>query len=129
MLQVPALSRLRVVPLALQTSGVVELNVTCRPDVEVAINALGTVPKDWLPGDTKVMACGATVTAKEFTTGAALANAALPAWLAVTVQVPTPIRLKAALATVQTVGVLDANATVRPEVEAATSGSGAVLKT
>jgi hypothetical protein len=69
--QVPAVNSVSVVPLAAHTVGVVESKATVRPDVEVATRAAGVVPRTWLPGETKVMACAPTPTANEFDTGAA----------------------------------------------------------
>ena len=50
----------------------------------------------------------------------------LPAWLAFRVQVPADTRVSVVPLTVQTPGVLDANDTVRLDVELATKAGGAV---
>lgn len=54
-LQVPDASNTKVLPLTVQTTGVVEVIETGRPELEVATNAGVTVPMVWLPGDAKVM--------------------------------------------------------------------------
>lgn len=72
--QLPAASRVSVVPLAVQMLGVVEAKATVKPDVEVATKGAGATPKVWLPGESKVMvwAVSSTDTVKVFdTTGAA----------------------------------------------------------
>jgi hypothetical protein len=54
-LQVPDATNTKVLPLTVQTTGVVEVIETGRPELEVATNAGVTVPIFWLPGDAKVM--------------------------------------------------------------------------
>ena len=51
--QLPAASRLSDVPVTVQSP--VEVNVTASPDVAVAVNVRGPVPKVWLPGFAKVI--------------------------------------------------------------------------
>ena len=55
----PALSSVSVLPATVHTLGVRDINDTGRPDVAVAARATGAVPKVWLPGDAKLMACAA----------------------------------------------------------------------
>ena len=55
--QVPAVSSVSVVPLAVQKLGVVEAKDTTRPDDEVATKAAGATPMTWLPGVVNVMVC------------------------------------------------------------------------
>ena len=74
------------------------------------------------------MVCAAALMTKERVTESAAATVALPAWLAVTVQVPTPSSVALLLATVQTAGVDDTRATARPELALATSATGVGLK-
>ena len=65
--QLPAVSSVRVVPLVVQTPVVVDTNDTVRPEEAVATSAAGAVPSVWLPGETKVMLCavsGAAATLK-----------------------------------------------------------------
>ena len=65
--QLPAVSNVRVVPLAVQTVGVADTNETARPEEACATSAAGAVPKVWLPGEMKVMVCainGAAATLK-----------------------------------------------------------------
>lgn len=54
------------------------------------------------------------------------AKVAFPAWLAVTVQEPAATKLNVVLLTVQTLGVLEAKVTARPELADALSAAGAV---
>ena len=125
-LQVPTATNVRVVPLTVQTAAVLDSSNTGRPDVDIAAKGAGGVPSVWLPGEAKVMVCAAGTTAKEFDTVAAAAKVLLPAWLALTVQVPTAASVSVEPLTVHTPGVADANNTVRPDVELATSAGGAV---
>ena len=70
------------------------------------------------------MDCVAGATVKVLATTTAASKLALPAWLALTLQVPTVTSVNAAPPTVQTAGVLEANVTVRPDVALATKGTG-----
>ena len=126
--QVPALTNASVLPLTVQTAGVLDAKPTTRLDVAVAISAAGAVPKVWLPGDRKVMVCAAAATVKVFVTGVAAVKPVLPAWLAVTEQMPAPTTVRTVPLTVHTDGVVDAKLTLRPEVAVATSVSGATPK-
>ena len=56
--QVPAATSVSVLPLTVQTLGVVDVKDTVRPDVEVAASAAGAVRRVWLPGDANVIVCG-----------------------------------------------------------------------
>ena len=58
---------------------------------------------------------------KEFETTGAAAKEALPAWLALTVQVPVPASVSVVPLTVHTLAVVDAKDTARPELDVATS--------
>jgi hypothetical protein len=51
---------------------------------------------------------------------------ALPAWLALTEQLPAPTRVSVEPLVLQTSGVVDANETTRPDVDVATRAAGAV---
>lgn len=124
MVQVPTATRVRLVPLVVHTAGVVDANETSRPRLEVAARAGAAVPRVWLPGPVKVMVCTAGATLNERTTGAAAENTVLPAWLAVTLQLPTLMRLSTVPLTVQTVGVVELKLTARPEVAVATRAAG-----
>ena len=73
MAHVPAPTSVSAVPLTLHTLGVVDSNVTARPEVAVAIRAAGAVPSVWLPGEMKEMVWVPAATVKEFETGAAAA--------------------------------------------------------
>jgi hypothetical protein len=59
-------------------------------------------------------------------TTAAAANVALPGWLAVTVQVPAATSVMLVPLTVHTLGVVDANVTVKPDDAVADSAGGVV---
>lgn len=52
----------------------------------------------------------------------------MPAWLALTVQVPNPTKVRVALFSVQTVEVVEAKDTGKPEVAVATSEIGVAAK-
>jgi hypothetical protein len=54
-LQVPEASSTRVLPLTVQTAGVLDVIDTARPEFDVASNAGGAEPMVWLPGDAKTM--------------------------------------------------------------------------
>jgi hypothetical protein len=58
-LQVPAATSVSVVPLTVHTPGVVEVIVTGRPELDVAVRVMGAVPSVWLPGEAKVIVCDA----------------------------------------------------------------------
>ena len=73
MVQVPADTRLSVVPLTVHTEGVLDANCTVRPELAVADSAAGAVPMVWLPGDVKVMVCAASATVTLCATGDAAA--------------------------------------------------------
>jgi hypothetical protein len=53
--QLPAVTNVSVLLFTLHTTGVVEVIVTGKPDVALALKAVGTAPKVWLPGDVKLM--------------------------------------------------------------------------
>jgi hypothetical protein len=127
--QVPAPTSVAAVPLTVHTPSVVDANDTGRPDEAVAVSATGPAPKVWFAGVAKVMVCGVRATSKEFETFGAAARVASPAWLATTVQVPAAASDKVVPLTVHTAGVVEANATVKPEVAVASSGAGAVPRT
>lgn len=74
--QAPALTKVTVVPLTVQTLGEVEANDTAKPDVDVAVKAAGTRPQLVLTGAAKVMVWavrGAAATTKDWLTAAAAA--------------------------------------------------------
>lgn len=72
---VPMVSSDRVVPLTMQTLGVVDAKDTASPDVEVATNGAGATPMTWLPGEVKVMVCAVKATATANDCGTAVAAA------------------------------------------------------
>ena len=127
--QLPAASKPSVLPLTLQVAGVRDANATTKPDVLVATNGAGAVPSVWLPGDAKLMVCAssaAAATVNEFEAGRAGAYTALPAWLALTVQVPAASSVNTVPLTLHTLWVVDSNNTGKPEVAVASSGAGAL---
>ncbi|MDP3820015.1 MAG: hypothetical protein Q8R33_00935 [Burkholderiales bacterium] len=74
--QLPTATSVSVLPLTVQTLGVVDANDTARPDEAVAASAGGAVPRVWLPGDVKLMVCassGAAATVKLTDTAGAAA--------------------------------------------------------
>ena len=56
MVQVPADTRVSVLPLTVHTAGVPDANCTVRPELAVAAR-VGVVPMVWLPGDTNIIVC------------------------------------------------------------------------
>ena len=126
--QVPAATSVNVVPLTVHTVGVVEPKTTTRPEVELAVRAVGADPSVCAPGELNEMSCPAAATLKVCTTGAAAANTALPGWLALTVQLPTATRVRVLPLTVQTAGVVDPNDTGSPDVAVATKAGAGVPK-
>jgi hypothetical protein len=117
---VPAVNKVSVLPLRVQTLGVVPANVTASPESELALNVTG-VPTVSAPGDAKVIvwlgstAPVADATVKLLTTGTALLYVEFPSWLAVRLHVPAVIRFKVLPLTEHTTGVVDVTTTVRPE--------------
>ena len=71
---------------------------------------------------------GATETEKLRVTAVAAAVLALPAWVAVMLQVPAATSVNVLPLKPQTVGVVDANDTTKPELAVATSAGAAVPK-
>ena len=131
MLQVPTAAKDSVLPLAVQTPGVVDAKLTPRPELALADSGGAAMPSVWLPGEANVMVCainGAAATVNELVTGAAAATPALPLWLAVMLHVPAATSVTVLPLTVQTPAVFDAKLTARPEVAVATKAGGAVPK-
>ena len=129
MLQVPSATSVKLLPLTVQTPGVVDARATARLALLVATKAGGGLPSVWLPGEAKLMdwaSSGAAATAKLRDTAVAAAKTALPGWLALRLQVPTASSVKLLPLTPQTLGVLDARLTGKPELALATSAGGAV---
>lgn len=125
MVQDPALTSVSVVPLTVHTLVVVEASVTTRPELDEATKAGVAVPKAWLPGVTKVMDCAAGTTVKLRATMAAAAKVVLPGWLAVTEQLPALSKVTVVPLTLQTLGVVDAKDTARPDVDVAVNAGAA----
>lgn len=108
MLQVPADTSVSVLPLTVQTKGVLELNSTPRPDVAVADRAGGVVPSVCVAGAEKLMVC-APITKKDFGWVGAAAKVLLPDCEAVTMQVPGATKVSVVPLTVHTDEVLVVN--------------------
>ena len=66
--QVPAVSKVKLLPLTVQTSGVLDTNTTVKPELDVASNAGGGLPRVWLPGAAKLITCGMARMVKLFNT-------------------------------------------------------------
>ena len=114
-------------PPAVQTEGVDVVNVTCRPDDEVA----DTVTGDW---DRALSASAPNVivwltlsTVNDCCTDGATLKVALPAWSAWMVHMPAATRVMVVPLVppvVHTNGVADVNVTVRPDVAVAETVNG-----
>jgi hypothetical protein len=76
---VPAMRKVAVVPLTVQTLVVCDANVTASPEVAVAVRVKG-VPTVCVAGVLKVIVCGCPLTVKLWDTGVAAAQVVLPAW-------------------------------------------------
>lgn len=61
--QLPKVTRVKALPLTVQTAGVVEAKDTGRPDVAVATKGAGAEPMVWSPGDVKLIVCAANCVA------------------------------------------------------------------
>ena len=94
----------------MHTEGVVDAKPTFNPDEAMAART-GVVPNAWLPGLLNVMLCVAAVTENDCVTGVAAAKFALPACVAVIVQVPAPN----SAAVVQMEGLPEPKLTGNPE--------------
>lgn len=79
MVQEPALTKVKLVPLTVQTPVVDDDSVTARPELAVAAKAGVAVPRAWLPGVTNVMVWLACNTVKLRDTIAAASKVVLPA--------------------------------------------------
>jgi energy-converting hydrogenase Eha subunit G len=124
MVQVPAATRVTVVPDRVQADGVAEANVTVRPEEALALTANGDEPKCWLDKGPKAMVWAPGVTWKVWLTGVAADQLALPGWLAWMVQAPAAAIVTVVPDTVQ-VGVVAAKATAKPELAVAVTANGA----
>ena len=62
--QLPTATSVSVLPLTVQTLGVVEAKLTASPELAVAASAGGVVPSVWLPGEAKLMVCAPAPTLK-----------------------------------------------------------------
>ena len=115
------------VPLAVQTVGVVDENVTGRPDDAVPLTVIGDSTSVLAPGLTNVMVCVALVIANVRVIDGAAAYEPLPGWLATTEQEPGATNVIVAPfgpLEVQAAGVVVVNVTARPDVAVALTASG-----
>ena len=106
------------VPPALQTDPGLAVNVTGKPDDAVAETVIGDCDRDCDEMFANVIVCEAFVTEKLRFTFAAAFHPALPAWLALTVQVPvfsSVIDEPFVPPAVHTVAVVVVNVTGRPD--------------
>ena len=128
MVQVPAATSVKEVPLTVQIEVVLEAKLTVSPLDAVALSAQG----DWLRvravGAVKVIALAALLKVIERKTCVAAAQAALPAWVALTLQTPVFIKVKEVPLTVQIEVVLEAKLTVSPLDAVALSAQGDWLR-
>ena len=120
MMQVPAERALTVEPLTVQTAGVVELKITARPEVAVAL-AVVLPPTASVAGEKDIvpMLCGALPTVMFCVTWEAALKFAFPAWSAAMVQVPAEMPVTVEPLTLQTAGVDELKVTARSEVAVA----------
>ena len=58
-LHVPAATSVTVLPLTVQMLAVFDVKLTARPELALATSAGAAVPRVWLPGAAKLMACAA----------------------------------------------------------------------
>ena len=123
MVQIPEAMKVAVVPETVQTDAVVEAKLTAKPELAVATIARG-VPTVCVLGALKVMVCAPMVTAKLCNTGAAAAQAELPACLTSMVQLPVATNEAVAPETVQIEVVSETKVTAKPELAVAASVSG-----
>jgi hypothetical protein len=100
-LQVPKASKLKALPFTVHTLGVLDANVTSRPDEALANKVMGWRVKARLPGDTKLMLCAPKATLNDWLASAA-AKLTLPACAAPSLQVPALSRLTLLPLTVHT---------------------------
>jgi hypothetical protein len=120
MVHVPALTLVTVEPLTVQTAGVVELKVTARPELAVALTV--EVPASASVAGAKVivpMVWLALPIVIFWVTCVAALYVEFPAWSAATVQVPADTPLTIESTTVQTAGVVELKVTARPELAVA----------
>ena len=115
------------VPPAVQTTGVLVLNVTGNPDVAVALTVTGESASVLFASAAKVIVCATFDTVKlRVTAGAALYTES-PDWVARTVHVPGPRSVIVAPLVpplVQIEGVVELKSTVRPDDAVATTITG-----
>ena len=116
----------RLVPATEQTAGVRLVSTTGRPEVAVALTAIGAALKGTVGRAKKLMLCEAGLTVKLCVTAGAAAKLALPDWLAWTEQTPPAAMVKRLPETVQTAEVEVAKTTGRLEVAVAIRAMGAV---
>ena len=105
--QEPAATAVKVVPLTVQTDAGLAAKPTVNEDDAVADKA-AVLPMAGAVGEAKVIVCASPLTEKLTVTGVAVGKLVLPAWLATTVQVPSVIGDSVLPLTVQTADVVDA---------------------
>ena len=119
MVHMPAATRVTVDPDTVQTAVVVEANVTGSPEVAVAETVKGGSVAARLGSGGKSIVWLPLKTVKVCATWGAGLKLALPAWSAVTLQVPVARMVTVEPETEQTLGVVVSKATGRPELAVA----------
>lgn len=116
MLHTPTASNVTLPPFKAHMFGVVDVNSTEKPEVELAVKL--NTPDVTVRAEIglNVIFCVSLVTVKLRLTFCADAKVASPICELTMVQVPIVIKVTCCPATVQTAGVADANVTVKPEV-------------
>lgn len=105
-MQEPAASKFALLPLTVQTAGVVEANVTGSPDVAVALSVT-EVPCAVAGMAGKVIVCECSVTANVLETSGAVAQVESPGCDATNKQVPADKLVTTFPETEQTLGVVE----------------------
>jgi len=130
--QVPKLTSLTVAPETVHTSGVVEVKLTGRPELTVALTVNGAVPNEglngWLESVPKAMVWIPCVTWKLWMTGVAAVQLVLPGWVAWMVQAPRETSVTVDPDIVQTAEVVEAKPTGSPDEAFAPIEKGEALK-
>jgi hypothetical protein len=124
--QVPEFRTITRVPAVLQTGVVIEVKLTGRPELALAVIWKGGSLKNWLGIELKVIVCEPLFTMKLRVTGIAAEKFVFPVWLAVIEQVPGATSVTVAPETVHTLRVGEAKLTERPEPAVALTANGAI---
>src|SRR4051794_39368305 len=124
MLQVPMDTRFSVVPVTVQTSGVVEAKVTGSPELLVADSAtVVEMVMFWKPGLGKLIDCVCGRILNSCCDGVAAVYVESPSWVAVTEHSPDETGTTLPSTTVQIAGEFEVKVTGSPDVVAALRGA------